>query len=139
MRWICTATMTWIAMSAIAMAEAPITARNIRAGTIVAADDVAATDVTSPEAIALIGRQARITIYAGRPMRESDFGTPYVIARNQLVTLVFRRAALSIEAEGRALGQGGVGDTLRVLNIASRTTVTGAIQPDGTVSVLPFP
>jgi len=129
----------WILLASQACAEAPQAARIIRAGTTVAADDIAPADVTSTEALALIGLQARVTVYPGRPMLPADFGPEQVIARNQPVTLVFHRGPLNIHAEGRALGQGGVGDSLRVLNIASRTTVTGSVQPDGTVAVLPSP
>jgi flagella basal body P-ring formation protein FlgA len=51
------------------------------------------------------------------------------------VSLVYRRGPLSILAEGRALGRGGVGDSVRVINIASRATVTGLVAPDGTLTV----
>ena len=139
MRWLCAALPVWALLTQHVAAEAPKAIRVIRAGATVTADDIAPDRVTTAEALALIGLQARVVIYAGREMRPGDFGAPQVISRNQLVTLVFRRDALSIQAEGRALGQGGVGDVMRVLNIASRTTVTGSIQPDGTVAVLPSP
>ena len=35
----------------------------------------------------------------------------------------------------RALARGGGGDRIRVMNIASRSTVSGVIAPDGTVTV----
>ncbi len=139
MRRICVPLAICLALSWPASAQTPVSARTIRAGSIVTAEDIAADQVTLPEAIALIGLEARVTVYAGRPLRAGDFGAPRLIERNQLVALVYRRGSLSIQAEGRALGQGGVGDSLRILNVASRTTVTGVIQSDGTVSVLPSP
>ncbi len=125
--------------AAPSLAEAPLAARTIRAGATVTADDISPANVTSTEALELIGQQSRVTVYAGRPMRAEDFGAPQVITRNQVVTLVFRRGSLVIRAEGRSLGQGAVGSSLRVLNTASHTTVSGSIQPDGTISVLPQP
>ena len=58
-----------------------------------------------------------------------------LVERNQTVSLVFRSAGLSILTEGRALTRGGVGDQIKVMNLASRMTVTGIIGTDGTVLV----
>jgi flagella basal body P-ring formation protein FlgA len=57
------------------------------------------------------------------------------VDRNQMVSLVFRSSGLTILTEGRALDRGGVGDVIKVMNLASRTTVTGTIAPDGSVMV----
>ncbi|MEM9126779.1 MAG: flagella basal body P-ring formation protein FlgA, partial [Pseudomonadota bacterium] len=45
------------------------------------------------------------------------------------------RRPLSITTEGRALGRGAAGDRIRVMNLSSRTTVTGLIRPDGQIEV----
>ena len=42
---------------------------------------------------------------------------------------------LRILTEGRALARGGVGDVIRVMNLSSRTTVSGRIAADGSVHV----
>jgi flagella basal body P-ring formation protein FlgA len=42
---------------------------------------------------------------------------------------------LRIAADGRALGRGAAGAHIRVMNLASRNTVGGEVQPDGTVHV----
>ena len=57
------------------------------------------------------------------------------VKRNQIVTLAYEKAALRIEAEGRALGAGGIGEVIRVMNSTSRVTVSGRIAADGTVVV----
>jgi flagella basal body P-ring formation protein FlgA len=62
-------------------------------------------------------------------------GPPALIARNQIVTLFYHSGPLVIAAEGRALGRAGPGDALRVMNLSSRSTVTGFVRPDGTVLV----
>ena len=94
-----------------------------------------------PEAFAdpaaVLGQEARVAIYAGRPVLAGDIGPPALVERNQTVTLVYSRGALTILAEGRSLGRGGAGDSLRAMNIASRTTVTGRVAGDGTVHVGP--
>ena len=82
-----------------------------------------------------LGLEARVTIYAGRPVRAGDLGLPAVVERNQIVPISFLSGGLAIKAEGRALARGGVGDVIRVMNLASRTTVSGRIAPDGQVVV----
>ena len=71
----------------------------------------------------------------GRPVRAVDVGPPAIVDRNDLVVLVFNRQPLSISTEGRALGRGAVGERIRVMNLSSRTTVTGLIRPDGQIEV----
>jgi hypothetical protein len=72
-----------------------------------------------------------------RPVRAADLGPPAVVERNQIVGLAYRSGGLAILTEGRALARGGVGDVIRVMNLASRATVTGTIGPDGLVAVGP--
>ncbi len=120
-------------------AETLVAARLIRAGTILSADDVARAE--TPMAGALddpadaIGLEARVAIYAGRPLRPEDLGSPTIIDRNQAVPLVYQRGPLSIVTEGRALGRGGAGDMIRVMNVSSRSTVSGIIGADGAIRV----
>lgn len=120
-------------------AEIVVPTRTIRAKEIIAAADlqVKATDVAGAvwQLSDLIGQEARVALYPGRPIRPSDIGPPAIVDRNDLVTLVFDRTALSITAEGRALGRGAAGERIRVMNLSSRTTVTGVIRPDGQIEV----
>ncbi|WP_299947444.1 flagellar basal body P-ring formation chaperone FlgA [uncultured Ruegeria sp.] len=121
------------------LAEIIVATRTIRAKEVIAASDLeikaseVAGAVQNPEA--LIGQEARVALYPGRPIRPADIGPPAIVDRNDLVTLVFDRAVLSITAEGRALGRGAVGDRIRVMNLASRTTISGVIRPDGQIEV----
>ena len=122
-----------------AVAETLVAARTIRAQAILAPSDLAIIDKTIPGSLAnadqAIGMEARVVLYAGRPIRPSDLGPPAIIERNQIVTLVYRRGGLTIAADARALARAGVGDALRVMNLASRSTVTGLVRGDGTVTV----
>ncbi len=122
-----------------ARAEMLVAARTIRAQALIAPADLAWAEGTMPDALAdpadVLGQEARVAIYAGRPLLAGDIGPPALVERNQTVTLVYRRGALTILAEGRALGRGGAGDSLRAMNIASRTTITGRVAADGTVHV----
>ena len=122
-----------------AVADIVVPTRTIRAKSLIQASDLetkatkVAGAVTNPAE--LIGQEARIALYPGRPIRASDVGPPAIVSRNDLVTLVFGHALLSITTEGRALGRGAVGDRIRVMNLSSRTTVTGLIRADGQIEV----
>ena len=120
-------------------ADILVPVRTIRAKEIIAASDIASkpADVTGalthPEQI--VGQEARVVLYAGRPIRPGDVGPPAIISRNDLVTLVYLQGGLQIITEGRALGRGAPGEVIRAMNSASRTTITGRIRPDGSIEV----
>ncbi len=85
----------------------------------------------------VVGMEARVVLYPGRPIRLDDIGPPALVERNQIVTLIYAVAGLTIATDARALGRAGVGDRLRVMNLASRSTVSGWVQADGSISVAP--
>lgn len=134
----------WVVFAALCLATAApaetlVAARTVRAQAILGAADlavvpgrVAGTYAAIDEAL---GMEARVVLYAGRPVRFEDIGPPAIIERNSIVRLIFRRGRLTITAEARALGRAGVGDRVRVMNLASRTTVTGFVRADGAVIV----
>lgn len=121
------------------MAESVVATRTIRAQTVIGPDDLTLVNAGLPGAIsdtaAAIGLEARVAIYAGRPVRLADLGPPTLVQRNQVVVLVYLAGGLAISTEGRALARGSEGDVIRVINLASRTTVSGRIGLNGAVYV----
>ena len=122
-----------------ALADIVVPVRTIRAKEIIANTDLEMKTGDVAGAVQqltdLIGQEARVALYPGRPIRLSDVGPPALVDRNDLVMLVFDHVALSITTEGRALGRGAVGERIRVMNLSSRTTVTGVIRPNGQIEV----
>lgn len=121
------------------VAEAVVAARTLPARTIIGPDDVLLRDVIVAggleRADLVVGQEARVALYAGRPIRIGDVGPPAVIERNQIVMLVYQRGGIVISTEGRALDRAGPGDLIRVMNLSSRTTVTAQIGINGTAFV----
>ncbi|MEL6958408.1 MAG: flagellar basal body P-ring formation chaperone FlgA, partial [Pseudomonadota bacterium] len=82
-----------------------------------------------------VGLEARVALYAGRPIRPGDIGPPAVVERNQIIPLVFANSVITITTEGRALDRAGPGDFIRVMNLSSRITVTARIDATGAAHV----
>ena len=122
-----------------AAADTLTAARLVRANTVISAADLAVSDAEIPGALGadtdILGLEARVTLYPGHPIRPQDVGPAALIERNQQVVLVYRSGGLTILAEARSLSRGAVGDTIRAMNLSSRTTVFGRVEPDGSVSV----
>lgn len=122
-----------------APAETLVAARVLRAQTILSPEDLKIDSTAIAGALEnpneAIGLETRVAIYAGQPIRPQDLGPPAIVDRNQRVTIAFRKGSLTILAEGRALARGGVGDTIRVMNSASKATVIATLAADGTAYV----
>ncbi|MHA3914355.1 flagellar basal body P-ring formation chaperone FlgA [Halovulum sp. GXIMD14793] len=120
-------------------AQSLIANRAIPAKSVITETDVALTDQTIPGAyrsiVDAVGLEARVSIYPGRPVRMGDLGPPAIVERNDIVKLRFVSGALTIEAEGRAMERAGIGDFIRVMNLSSRTTITGRVTESGVIEV----
>lgn len=123
----------------ILTADSVVPTRTIRANATISETDVTLKQIKKPNAFArtsdVVGQEARTTLYAGRPILFDDVGPPAVVARNQIVVVKFKSAGLIIHTEGRSLQRGGIGDRIRIMNLDSRTTVSGQVQSDGSVRV----
>ena len=132
-------TLTLIALAAPASAEILVAATTIRAESLIGPGDLVVAPGGLPGARVdpsdTIGQEARVTLYAGRPVRPGDLGPPALIERNQIIILHYVSGGLRIRADGRALDRAGLGDRLRVMNLTSRATVFGKVMPDGSVTV----
>lgn len=137
--------MWWLAIPLLlatalpAPAETLVAARTLRAQTTLGPDDVVVVDGmvpgTATDPAEVVGLETRVAIYQGRPIRPADLGPPAIVERNQTVVLVYAAGPLTITAEGRSLGRGGVGDRIKAMNVASRTTVLGVVSGDGSIRV----
>jgi len=131
--------LTLISMAAPVGADTIVAARTIPAQTLIGPNDLLIRDIDVPggtdDPLLLIGMEARVALYAGRPVRPADVGFPAVVDRNQLIPLIYDSGGLVITTEGRALGRAGVGEVIRVMNMSSRNTVSARIGDDGAAYV----
>jgi flagella basal body P-ring formation protein FlgA len=121
------------------LAEMAIATRNIRPGDVLEASDVIVVRGEAQNAYSdasqLVGLEARVALYAGRTILNTQVGRAASVERNQIIEIVFTSAGLSMTTEGRALGRGAEGQRIRVMNLASKATIFGIIQRDGSVRV----
>lgn len=118
-----------------AVSDTIVAARTIPAQTLIGPDDLLLQPIDVPggtdDPLLLVGMEARTALYAGRPVRPADVGAPALVDRNQIVPLIYDVGGLRIATEGRALGRAGEGEVIRVMNLASRTTVSARISSQG--------
>lgn len=128
-------------MPDFALADGVVAARNIRSQTVLVASDLQLLEQELPGAIQdldqAIGQEARVNLYAGRPIHPADLGPPALVERNQIVSLIYQGGGLQIATEGRTLDRAGAGETVKAMNLASRNIVTGTVLANGHVAVAP--
>ena len=128
----------FIAAGAV-LAQSVTPVRAIRSQSVIGPEDVELAEQSVPGAVAelaaVVGREARVTLYPGRPILTEQIGAPALVERNALVRMNYVRGPLRIVTDGRALDRAGAGEPVRVMNLTSRQTVTGVVAPDGSVEV----
>ncbi len=123
--------------------EVPVLNRRLQPGEVITAADlqwVSVGDRDLPgngvyEAHELIGRTPRRSLPAGAPVVAADLKRPTVVTRGALFTLILSTPSMRLTARGRALDEGGAGDSIRVANAQSRTVVAGVVLANGQVAV----
>jgi flagella basal body P-ring formation protein FlgA len=83
----------------------------------------------------IVGKAARLTLLPGHAIPFSGLSNRKLVSNGAEVKLVFSEGDLFIVTTGSALQDGSIGDIVRVRNNDSGVTVSGAVQPDGSVQV----
>jgi flagella basal body P-ring formation protein FlgA len=83
------------------------------------------------------GREAKRALRAGEFLRNSDLKRPALVAKGANVTMIFESPGIHLTAVGRALAEGGEGDSIAVLNPTSYRQVGAVVTGPGTVRVGP--
>lgn len=113
--------------------------RTIRAQAILTEDDLAiragANSDAGAELSEFVGMETREVLYAGRPISRNQLGKPAIVQRNEIVQMIYLTGSVQIVTEGRALGRAALGETIRVMNLASRTTVSAQVDGPARVRV----
>jgi flagellar basal body P-ring formation protein FlgA len=79
------------------------------------------------------GREARRTLRAGELVRVDDVRRPVLVAKGSTVTMMFAVSGISLTATGRAMSEGGLGETVVVQNPISFRQVSCVVTGAGEV------
>jgi flagellar basal body P-ring formation protein FlgA len=120
--------------AAIEMLDAAILTRNVERGDVLKASDVVIerrpkAEVGSDAATRghAVGMQMRKPVRAGQALRGADLGKPDLVQRDGNVTLIYEASGIYLTARGKAVDSGTEGDTVTVLNLQSKRTITGTV------------
>ena len=130
-----------IAAILLMAAEVPVLARNVQRGEVLAAADFqleerAAAPPVLPRPDEILGKETLRPLVAGTVVQARDVATPRLVKRGEPVTLRIRSAGLLISTPGRALADGGRGETVRVLATATRRTLEGEVEGPSSVLII---
>ncbi|MEM0929748.1 MAG: flagellar basal body P-ring formation chaperone FlgA [Pseudomonadota bacterium] len=121
-----------LALSGTASAEV-LAARPLARGDVLTAADLNAT--TPEEMKVFVGMAVRRPIFEGRVLRPYDVTQPTAVSRQDTVAVHFRRGALSLEMQGRALGEGSVGERIDISLPGRRNPIGAIVIAPGRVEV----
>ncbi|MEI9996371.1 MAG: flagellar basal body P-ring formation chaperone FlgA [Rhizomicrobium sp.] len=115
--------------------------RDIARGEIIGESDLAYGTIPSNTVFSgivtaagqLSGMEARRMLRANQVVRTDDVRHPLVIAKGEMVTMTFEAPGVTLTASGRAMNEGGVGDTVTVQNPASFRLVSAVVTGPGAV------
>jgi flagella basal body P-ring formation protein FlgA len=128
--------------TAVETVEVAVLTRDIERTETLKASDVALerrpkAEVTGEAATRdrTIGMQLRRPMRAGTPIRIADVIKPDFVQRDQNVTIIYQVPGLYLTTRGKAIDSGAEGDTVSVLNVQTKRTLTGVVTARGQVTV----
>ena len=82
-----------------------------------------------------VGMQLRRPMRAGTPLRAADIVKPDFVVRDQAVTIIYQVPGVYLTTRGKAIESGAEGDTVSVINLHSKRTLTGIVTGRGQVTI----
>jgi flagella basal body P-ring formation protein FlgA len=118
-----------------------VPAHDINRGDVIGDSDLSYIAVAALPAVSgivtsmdtLDGMQARRLLRAGEPLRDDDVRRPVLIAKGSTVTMTFDAPGVTLTAIGKAMSEGGLGETVTILNPVSYRQITGIVTGSGQV------
>jgi len=122
---------------------APIAARYIKFGDVIQQSDVTTIKVRidslnseyASELNEVVGMQAKTYIAAGKMFKINEVTSPNVIKNNDPVNIIYSSGAINLKTVGIAMGNGAVGDMIKVKNSSSGVVLLGQIVNKNTVKI----
>ncbi|MCA3243685.1 MAG: flagellar basal body P-ring formation protein FlgA [Alphaproteobacteria bacterium] len=121
----------------------PVPAGPLAKGTVIQAADLTSRTLPGNQVFVstvqmpaqAIGRQTTRALPAGVPISTLHLRQPPVVSRGSVVDFRFARGGVQLQGTAQALEDGVAGQSIRLLNPATRATLVGVVQPGGLVLV----
>ncbi len=123
--------------------EVPVLNRRVPKGETITMDDIdwitlPATKVRRNIIVdenRLLGKTPRRGLRAGQPIRNGDVRAPIVVAKGSLVTMILKTRSMVLTSKGRAIENGAIGDTVKIMNTQSKTVIEAVVAGANWVTV----
>jgi flagella basal body P-ring formation protein FlgA len=120
--------------TAIETVEAAVLTRDVQRAEILKSSDLISerrpkAEVGGDAAVRklAVGMQMRKPVRSGQALRIADIAKPDLVQRDDNVTLIYETAGLYLTIRGKAIDSGTEGDTVSVLNLQSKRTISGTV------------
>lgn len=131
------------AAPAAATVSVPVLKQPVQKGETITADNLTTLEIPAQQAFAstiasadeLAGQQAVRPLGAGQPINRLHVRVAPMVARNQSVTFTFKRGGIELSGSGQALEDGQLGQSIRVINPATRSTILGTVTGNAAVAI----
>lgn len=118
------------------MTEVPVLRSGLNNGDIIGARDIEMMEIPDRslngdiilKAEDLIGMTPRRVVVAAQPIQFNQIESPRMVARGDIVTMIFKEGPLQLTAQGKALENGARGDKIRVVNVSSSKTILAEVS-----------
>ena len=114
--------------------EALVATRSLAKGHILDEADLSLTMVPYSQAkgaltdpAQAIGSTLKTNLTAGDPVKDRNLTKSIMVKRGEVVTIIAQQGGLTVTAAGQARQDGSLGDTISIMNLASKKTVTGRV------------
>jgi flagellar basal body P-ring formation protein FlgA len=81
----------------------------------------------------LTGKEARLYLRSGQPVRLDEVRMPILVTKGSTVTMSFDAPGITLTVTGKAITEGGLGESVTVMNPISFRQVTGVVTGSGAV------
>lgn len=137
-------TVTRLAGLAIATMDVPVPLDRMLPGERITAEDLGSVKlplarvggftVTSRDD--LIGMEVRRMLTQGRPIMTQSVSLPIIIDRGDRISIRYDDGLMALSAPGKALADAHKGQEVKVVNLASNTSLTGVAVDKGIVEII---
>ncbi len=121
----------------------PVVIRRVKIGDVIRKSDIEWIEIEArrvrdsivTDAESLIGQQVVRTLVAGKPVRNRDVRSRVLVSKGSLATLTLTTNRMLLTVRVLAMSDGGMGETIRVLNTRSKKIIEGVVSGPGRIIV----